>query len=171
MAVINEIALQVKATEQQPNDLGTSSLVHRFNLLGAEGLDRITVPNGTGAGEQNRVWSATLALAAAPADLDLAGGLTSKLDGSAVTFGTVLGFALVNKSTTAAEVVTVGGNANAFVNWVGAQAHTVKVGPGGVLFVWDPTDGYAVTAGTGDVLTLDPGAATFDVDLIIWGTP
>jgi hypothetical protein len=54
-------------------------------------------------------------------------------------------------------------------DWVD-DALKITIGPGGVYHVRDPIDGYTVTNTTAERITLDPGANTFDVDLIILGT-
>lgn len=45
----------------------------------------------------------------------------------------------------------------------------VHVGPGGILILTSPVDGYAVTAATGDILKIDSGAATINYTIVIWG--
>ncbi|MGL5908611.1 MAG: hypothetical protein ACRCZP_01335, partial [Phycicoccus sp.] len=72
--------------------------------------------------------------------------------------------------------VVVGGAAtNGFTSWVGAATHTVTVRPGGVLALFTgPADanGYAVVAGTGDLLRVaNSGAGTpVSYDLLVIGT-
>jgi hypothetical protein len=52
---------------------------------------------------------------------------------------------------------------------VGSE-HLWKIGPGGSRLIDDPIDGMAVTAGTGDVLTVNAGAFAIAYDIIILGT-
>lgn len=113
---------------------------------------------GDGAGRVNAVYSAyTDALSST--DIDLRGSLTNVLDGSTVTFPIVMGIFVVNLSETAGEYITVGGSTNPFSTWLSASGDGVRVyRKGGFLALWNPWDGYATTASTGDILTLAPAA-------------
>lgn len=116
----------------------------------------------------DKVYAARLALSTTPTDLDLAGSLTDPL-GAAVTFAKVNGIYLKNRSTTAAEIVTLGGDAAAILLG-GAATHTLKVGPNGMLWIANPSlAGYAVTGTTGDILQLVADAGTPSVDIVIIG--
>lgn len=160
--------LSVKATEieDQANDgsglVGTTTMTHTWAKL-AEYL------TGTGSNQADLVYSDTLSLAASASTVDLAGSIASVLTGDTQTYVEITGFAILNKSTTSTENLTVGAGSNPWITWLNATGDAVVVGPGGVLVWTSPIDGAAVTAGTGDILTLDPGSDSFDVDLIIWG--
>lgn len=127
-----------------------------------------TLATGTGANQSDLIFHDTRTATAAPDDLDLAGGLTDPL-GNTLTFAEITGIFIHNKSETATEVLSIGADANGLVNWVGAVNDIVKIGPEGILFVWNPRDGYAVTADTGDILQVDPGADTIEYDVVIIG--
>ena len=51
----------------------------------------------------------------------------------------------------------------------GAEGSAASVLWGGLLLLVSPIDGYAVTAATGDILQLDPGADTIDATLLLAG--
>jgi len=129
-----------------------------------------TLATGTAANQADKMWYDSHSLAATSEDLDLAGSLTDVF-GNTVTFVKVKAIIIHNKSTTATENLAVGGAAaNQFINWVANASDIVNVGPDGILFLWSPIDGYAVTAGTGDLLKIDAGSDTIAYDIIIIGT-
>jgi len=125
-----------------------------------------TLANGTGADQADKFCPVEVSLAAAPTDVDLSGGLTD-WHGNTLTAARVKGLLVIN--THATGVITVGGApANAWATMFGAATHQFKVRPLGLQFSWAPdATAYAVTAGTGDLLRLDPGADTILCYLII----
>jgi len=125
-----------------------------------------TLANGTGADQADKFCPVELSLAAAPTEVDLSGSLTD-WHGNTLTAARIKGLAIIN--THASGVITVGGAAaNAWATMFGAATHQVLVRPGGLLLAWAPdATAFAVTAGTGDLLKLDPGAATITCYLII----
>jgi hypothetical protein len=155
--------------------------------------DQGTVDSGRIAVDSNRI-SQSERLADADADLvwhdhaTLAHGATRDLDlaftsaptglvdafGNQLTFVKVKGFMIRNLNTDTGDVLSVGGDANALVNWVGAANDLVKIGPEGVLVVWSPSDGYGVTAATGDILqlaaTTGDGLGSITYDIVVIGT-
>lgn len=130
--------------------------------------------SGTGANQADVLWCDTRTLAKASAEaLDLAGGLTD-------AFGTVLTMARVKGLLVAADAANtsaisvksvVTGPATGFSSWLVADGDGVSVRPGGTLLLVAPdATAYAVTAGTGDLLTVaNPdadNAATYTIALI-----
>jgi hypothetical protein len=80
---------------------------------------------------------------------------------------------VVASSANTNNVLVGGAASNQFINWVGNSSDIVVVKPGGILFLYTPTDpGYAVTAGTGDLLKIaNSGAGTgVTFDIYIGGT-
>lgn len=129
-----------------------------------------TLATGTGSNQADKMWYDTRTLAATSEDLDLAGSLVDVF-GNTVTFAKIKAIIIHNKSTTATENLAVGGAAaNQFINWLANASDIVNVGPDGILFLWSPIDGYAVTAGSGDLLKIDAGSDTITYDIIIIGT-
>ena len=123
--------------------------------------------NGSGANKIEAVVYDTGSIAASgSADVDLAGALKDPA-GDAVTLTKVKGFIVKNTSTTG-DGITVGGT---FASWLAAGGDAVKVMPGGSIVVSNPTaDGYAVTAGSADVMTLtnldSVNAQTYEVEVL-----
>ena len=127
-----------------------------------------SLADGDGVDEADLQWYDTRSLTGAET-LDLAGILLDAF-GDAVDLAKVRGIIIENTSTVSGEKLTVGNAAaNTWVGPFGAAAHTLDIEPGGVLWLWSPVDGYAVTAGTGDQLKIDAGAATITYRIIIVG--
>lgn len=130
-----------------------------------------SLANGTGSDQADLLWWDTRTLTATSEDLDLAGSLLDPLSQAAMTFAKIKGIFIENTSTTSTEILIVGGAAaNQFINWVGDASDAVKIGPKGVLLLWSPEDGYAVTADTGDLLKIDAGSDTITYNIILIGT-
>lgn len=170
MAVSQRITLEIKTTETGSGDLGTPRKVHTFNHGGASGANFEVFATGTtdASFQQDLVHSDTISLAGSATALDLAGGLTDAF-GTAITMVEVTGITVRNNSTTTGEIIIIGAGSNPLLNWVNATGDAVKIGPKGVFHISSPFNGFAVTAGTGDILTLDPGADTISCDYIIHG--
>ena len=126
------------------------------------------VASGTVASSMDLLYSATRTLAAsASEDLDLSGALVDTL-GNTCVFADVRMICVVASSANTNNVLVGGAASNQFINWVGNSSDIVVVKPGGMLFLYTPTDpGYAVTAGSGDLLKIANSGAgtgvTFDI--------
>lgn len=145
------------------NALSTPSEDCSYNIAQA-------LANGTGVGEAQYFYSRRLSLAGAAQTLDIYGGLTDGL-GATLNFATVRALIIHNRSSTTGHILTIGNAAsNQFAGFLGAVDDTVILRPGGTIVLLAPRDGYPVTQAAADLLKLDPGANTFDVDVIIVGT-
>jgi hypothetical protein len=126
--------------------------------------------SGTASNQQDRVWSDLQSVTAGTPDTwDLAGTLTSELSGATVTFVEITGIWIRNKSTTTAQILEIGAGSNPLLNFIKATGDAIQVGPGGVLLLTSPVDGFAVTANTGDVLTITSASGTIAYEIAIWG--
>lgn len=128
-----------------------------------------SLTDGAGANQANRVFTDQRTVAAsANDDLDLAGSLTDVF-GATLTFARIKGM-LIRSSPSNTQNFAVGGGTNPFATWAGGTAPTITVRPGGVFVLVAPdATGYAVTAGTADILRIANGAGnpvTYDVVLI-----
>ena len=126
--------------------------------------------NGTGTGQANLIFRDQRTLAdGANESLDLAGVLTDPF-GTVLTFAKVKIILIENLSTT--QTLTVGGaTSNQFINWVGTATDSIKIPPGGFFAISAPAAGYAVTAGTGDLLKVANSAgAACTYNVVILGT-
>lgn len=147
-----------------PADLGEAS--NRY-----AGWSKVELQSGTGSQQADRVYAKTITLAAsATQNLDLSGALTDPIGGSAV-FVKVKALAVRARAANTNGVI-VGNVTNGFVGPFGAAAHQVTVPPGGMFLVCAPDAGWAVTAGTADLLRVANSGAGTDVtlDIVIVGT-
>ncbi len=149
----------------------TAGVQERSSVL-QHGIEYDTgeLASGTTGSLQDRVWSDLQSVAnGAPDTWDLAGTLTSELSGATVTFVEVVGIWIRNKSTTTGEILEIGAGSNPLLNFIKATGDAIKIGPGGVLLITSPVDGFAVTASTGDVLTITSASGTIAYEIAIWG--
>lgn len=129
--------------------------------------------DGTGADQIKNVFADNRTIAASSNDdLDLAGSLINAL-GQTLTFTKIRGILVRAASANVNNVVVGGAAANQFATPFGAVAHTVVVRPGGLLaLIANDATGYAVTAGTGDILRVANSGAGSSVvyDIVLIGT-
>lgn len=135
---------------------------------------RIDLADGTAAGQANRIFHDTRTLAAsANEDLDLAGVLVDAF-GASLTFARIKGLIIAAAAGNTNNVIVGGAASNQFVSWVGAGTHTLTVRPGATLALMAGAAdavGYAVTAGTGDLLRIanSAGSTTVTYDIVVVG--
>lgn len=148
------------------DDDGSGRVVYDENSLG---LNQ-TLLDGALIDQADVVFSDRRTVSnAANDDLDLAGGLTDSF-GNTITFSLVKFILVRNTNTTAAENLDIGGGSNAFASIFGASGDIVTVGPGGLFAIGSPSlAGYAVTAGTGDILRLTGEGGDIVYDIVIVG--
>lgn len=128
----------------------------------------ITLANGVGASQADKIWSDQRTLAtAATDDLDLKGALADAF-GAAFTPARVKVLYIYAASGNTTNL-TIGGDANS-VPFFDAAADSVTLKPGGVLVLVDPgATGYVVTADTGDIIQVANAAgasATYNIVVI-----
>lgn len=163
MTVSADIACKVTAKESKANaGLGNSNLFHVFDFVA-------NLNDGTVDGQIDVVYSTTSTATASPDTYDVLGGLNSQLDGSVLSFVDLCGIFVRVKTSTPGTNLVIGGGSNPIVGpWI-ATGDGAQIGPAG-MFVWfDPIDGIQPAAGTGDTLTIDPGAGTVEYDLLLLG--
>lgn len=133
----------------------------------AEYIKRLAV--GTAASQANIVYGTNASISAAT-NYDLNGLLASVVD-SGTTFDAVkvVGFIVINKSTTSGEYLTVGAGTNDFDTWTANAGDQVFVGPDGFFATFSPIDGFAVTAATADILRIVPATGTIALTLLVLG--
>ena len=131
-----------------------------------------TLSTGTAVDQANMIWHDQRTVSAgANDDIDLAGSLTDGF-GATITFTKIKGIFVQNTSTTVGDILTIGEDgANGFVTWLNAAADKVKINPGGMFALYDPSAAaYAVTASTGDILRItetgSSNAVTYNIILI-----
>ncbi|MEZ0155261.1 MAG: hypothetical protein AB9Q22_10230 [Candidatus Reddybacter sp.] len=164
MSLSSTIDVNVSAVLDVAADIGTAK--HSI----AESIG-IALKDGAGLNQANQMFTDQRTVALSTTDtLDLSGTLVNNL-GQTVALTKVKAL-IISAAVGNGSTLTVGGNVNAFADWLGAAAHTVKVRPGGVLCLVAPdATAYAVTGGTGDLLdiTNDDGAAAATYDIVVIG--
>lgn len=126
--------------------------------------------DGSGANQANKVWSDTRTLAAsANEDLDLNGSSLIDAFGVAMAFTKIKAIIVVADAANTNDVVVGGAASNGFISPFGAATDKVKVRPGGMMVLVDPSAaGYAVTAATADLLRVTNGGAGTGVNYTIF---
>lgn len=159
MPLESRVRVELSATQRNALDLvaATAPLQMEKNLI---------LRNGTGAGNADRMFTDQRPLAASTTeDLDLAGSLTDAF-GATVTFARIKLIHIEALPTNVNNVVVGGAATNQFINWVGAATHQVVIRPGGSFTLTTGSadgTGYAVTAGTGDLLRIGNSGAGSEV--------
>lgn len=146
-------------------DLGSAVYSPKYNA--SYGL-----ADGTGANQIKQIFSDTRTIAASGTDdLDLAGGLTNAF-GASVTFTKIKALIVKASAANVNDVVVGGDGAAALASLFGDVTDTIRVKPGGLFCVVAPDNaGYAVTAGTADILQIaNSGSGTgVTYDILILG--
>lgn len=132
--------------------------------------------DGTGAGAANKIYPNQLTISpSATTSIDLR-TFVDAVYGGTIDMSKVklMWFHLLSATEggTACSGITVGGNANAFSDWLGAANDKIKVANGGCFLLSCPdANGYAVTANTGDVLdiTNDDASLSAKVNILVIG--
>lgn len=136
------------------------------------GRKTVEFTNGTTAGKADLVFRDTRQLAGnASESLDLAGSLLDAF-GATITFAKIVGIHIKAHDDNVADIVVGNAASNAFVGPFGAATHTMAVKPGGTLTLTAPKGGWAVTAGTADLLKVLNGSAgsAANYDIVLLGT-
>lgn len=163
MALSTKIVAALTATLTDALDLSTASDPLAYT-------QRTTLTSGTAANQADMLWHDRRTLtASATEDLDLAGVLVNAL-GDTQTFARVKGFMVTAAAANTNNVQVTRPAANGVPLFI-AAGDGVNVRPGGMLFMVAPdATGYAVTAATGDLITVTNSGAgtsvTYDVVII-----
>jgi hypothetical protein len=148
MALTSKLVLNIKSELSNAFDMVTTVASLAYEKA-------IELASGTGADQADRVFSDERTLAgSASEDLDLAGSLVDAL-GTTITFARIKAIYIENLATGANQVIVGAAASNAFTGPFGASTHTVAVRAGGLLaMICRDATGWAVTAGTGDLLKI-----------------
>ncbi len=147
-------------------DLGNTNYVLNYAVSKA-------IANGTGADQANQIFTDTRTLSASATEsLDLSGVLTNAF-GETILFTSIKGIVIAPAAANTNDVIVGGAASNAFINWVSDATDKVVVKPGGVFALYAPSAaGYAITAGTGDLLKVANSSSGTSVtyDILLIGT-
>jgi hypothetical protein len=126
--------------------------------------------DGTGAGKASKAFFGSRTIAASATDaLDLAGVLVDAL-GASLTF-TKIKMIAVKAAAANTGNITLGGGTNACNTFFGADTDKIVIKPDGVFVIAaSDANGYAVTAGTDDLINIvNLVAAQVAYDIVIIG--
>lgn len=164
MALTTRLSLSLLAELTSALDLSTAEDALNY-------LKNVELATGTGASQADMLWHDRRTLtASATEDLDLAGSLTNAL-GATQTFARVKAL-VVYAATGNTNNVNVTRPASNGVPLFLAAGDGMAVRPGGLLVLVAPdVTAYAVTGGTGDLLTFTNSAGSTSVtyDVIVIG--
>jgi hypothetical protein len=165
MSLSGSIALQIQGILQNTRDLGSANVTETL-------AQRVTITNGATANKATQVWADTRALTASGTEaIDLSGALTNGVGGT-VAFTRVIGLGVVASSSNGSTITLGGAASNAWEVWAGAAGDTVKVRPGGALFLTAPDATGLVVATNADQLKVlnDSTAATASYSILLIGS-
>ncbi len=134
----------------------------------------IALANGTGAGQADRLFADTRTLSASGTeDLDLAGSLADAF-GTAQVFARIKAIAIRAAAGNTNNVLVSRPASNGLASLFSAAGDQLILRPGTLFLVAagvDDATGYAVTAGTGDLLTItnSAGSTTVEYDIAVIG--
>ena len=158
MAVTATVAQGVTGSQTSALDLGTVT----FPFSAAAG---VSYSSGTAAGQCDMVFTDTRTLSASGTeDIDLAGSLTGAL-GNTLTFARIkaVHVSAASGNTNSVQVTRPASNG---VPWLMAAGDGIALRPGAAV-TWasgtGDSTGVAVTAGTGDLITITNSAGTTGV--------
>lgn len=139
----------------------------------ASTIDRLTTvihTDGTGANQATVMWSDTRTLSSGSSEsLDLSGSSLQDAFGANIALTTIKGIILYSNAANTVNL-TIGNVTNGLATIFGAATQSLTLHPGELLVKWTPNaTGYAVTAGTADLLKITNGAASSVYDVIIIG--
>lgn len=158
-------------------DLGVEGFVSRAMSIGLafhhlQYNPGFVFRDGTGESQIKKIFNAHSTLAASSAeDFDLAGGIVNAM-GDLLTFTKVRVLIVRAHPANVNNLIVGGASSNQFASWLGGASHTVTVRPGGLIALVAPdVTGYAVAAGTGDILRITnaAGGSSVQYDIILLG--
>ena len=156
------VRVQASGTIRSALDLGAATAPGGFT-------QQEIFTNGTGANQAGNLFHDQRTTNDTGESLDLAGGLNNALN-EVITFTAIKALVIRAAATNTLNVLVGGAAANAFVNWVASATDIIAIRPGGTLALIAPdATGYAVTAGTGDLLKIAASAAgnvTYDIFIL-----
>lgn len=129
------------------------------------------VGSGTGSQQGDEAYFNSRQLSAGGnEDVDLAGGLTN-IFGDALTFVEVIGILVVADENNGGNIVFGPASPNGFLGPFADASDRLKLAAGERFLITNTGAGWAVTAGTGDLLNFanDDGGAVANYELVVLG--
>lgn len=165
MTQTSRISLSVKGSQTGTNDFAAPAAPLDYKAT-------LDLADGTGLNQASVMFSDQRTLAAsASEELDLSGSLADVL-GVSLVLTKIKALVIKAAPGNTNDVVVGGAASNGCATMFGDPTDKINVKPGGMLVLTAPTvAGYAVTAGTGDLLKVANSGGTTGVtyDIIILG--
>ncbi|MDX3637680.1 hypothetical protein PV728_47420 [Streptomyces europaeiscabiei] len=166
MALTSSFSIAANASLTSALDLATATVPLQVRKS-------VSLASGTGAGQADKVFSDRRTLAASGSeDLDLAGVLLDAF-GAAITWARVKGLFISAAAANTNSVIVGAASATQWATLLNA-AGTITLRPGssfGAMTGSADATGWAVTAGTGDLLKIanSAGSTSVTYDIVIIG--
>lgn len=149
MTLAATITGSLAGTFSKPNDFNDKPVEHKIPLTISTAFT-----DGTGAGEANQIWADERSLSdAGTENIDLAGTLIDDF-GDTVTFTGIKAIVVQNQSADAGLEIGPA-SSNGFLGPWGDASDVTTIPAGSFFIITNPSAaGWAVTASTGDLITL-----------------
>lgn len=160
-----QVALKIAADFVSTLDVGSATYPVNYSATN-------NFANGTGADQANQIFTDTRTLStSATENLDLAGGLTDPF-GATITFAKVKAILITAASANTNNVQVTRPASSGLVLFMAASDGIALTPGASFAAVFPNANGVAVTAGTGDLLTLTNSAGSTSVTytVVIIGT-
>lgn len=128
---------------------------------------RVPYTSGSGDYKSNLYYASRMLTSGT--NIDLNGGSIADPLGNSITFTTIRGILVVNRSVTTGETCTLSGDFVTSVLMSGG-AGSIVIKPGGIYYVEAPVDGYTVVQTTGDNIVFTFTNQTLGIDVFMWGS-
>lgn len=131
--------------------------------------ETISMLNGSGAGQVNkRFFNRRTITGLSQDDWDLAGGVTDFFN-TTFTFAAIK-LLYIKAAAANVDALRVGAApSNAWLGPFQSPSYKLDLLPGTRLFLYEPTAGYPVVAGTGDILRIAAPVGNVDYDIVLLG--
>ncbi len=164
MALTSSVSLTITTNETNPLDLCTptskTSITYSDSLT--SGIDR---------DQADTTFSDTRTVTTGSNDdVDLSGGIIGSFNNTPVLQG-IKSIYIKNRSAVCTLVIGAAAS-NAWEGWTSEMGSTVKIVPGGVIWLYGgpDIDGYAVVPGSADILRVhNSGAESASYDIVVIG--
>lgn len=153
-AALTSTTLVLQATGGLINPLDLETVTSSMNEKQIYSLT-----DGTGANKASNIFTDERTIAASSSEeLDLAGILQNAF-GQVISFTKIKAMYFFADQSNTNDILIGGAAANGFATWAGDPTDIVVLKPGGGFAIVAPgATGYAVTAGTGDLLKVENGS-------------
>lgn len=149
---------QIRATLTKAQDIGSGQI-----SLNSDGVVQESITGGTAANQANRMWADERTLShGASENLDLVGVLADAF-GDTISLDRIVALLFIVDDAQTAGILIGGAGSNPVTSMFGAADDVLKLPPDSfVLLSCVSATGFAVTAGTADILKVAHGGEASD---------